>query len=541
MKGFFKWFKSGAKMKRWMLVILIGIILACFGIAKIIVTKELSFFEVGQIVVLFVLGFTMIIIGLVYSQKRVLELLIEETDDRLENGNKNVNVKSLIFNKKVYEQGPKIVVIGGGSGLNTVLKGMKEYTDNITAIVTVSSYGKAPTNSRKQLDLLPVDDIKESMISLSNNEPEMRNLLNLMFENERLRGLSFGDIYLLAMKELFGDFSESIERASKVLNITGRVLPVTLDEMTICAELDDGTIIEEKDKIPQVAYDKVAKINRVYINPSNCRPAPGVLEAIKEADAIVIGPGSLYTNVIPNLLVKNVAKAIKESKAIKIYVSNIMTEPGQTDNYSLSDHIEAIIEHAGKDIMDCCIYDTGDIIPEFIKRYNREGQDLVEQDISRAKSKGIKLLAKEISCIVNDNIRHDADAVADAVIKLICDDLKFNNEHNNPQFVRLNTKLKDRRKQNKSKNKISKKNKKGIDKINKKISKHEAGKKSKFQTKYADRIKSIQESDAKRAQNLKEQREKEKRMKELKKKRKSNNKKTNKTNNKDKIKKETKK
>ncbi len=522
MKGFFKWFKSGAKMKRWMLVILIGIILACFGIAKIIVTKELSFFEVGQIVILFIFGFTMIIVGLVYSQKRVLELLIEETDDRLENGNKNVNVKSLIFNKKVYEKGPNIVVIGGGSGLNTVLKGMKEYTDNITAIVTVSSYGKVPTNSRKQLDLLPVEDIKESMISLSTNENEMKNLLNLTFENDRLRGLCFGDVYLLAMKELFGDFSESIERASKVLNITGKVLPVTLDEVKICAELDDGTIIEEKDKIPEVVYDKVGRINRVYINPSNCRPSPGVLEAIKEADAIIIGPGSLYTNVIPNLLVKNVAKEIKESKAIKIYVSNIMTEPGQTDNYSLSDHINAIIEHAGKEVMDCCIYDTGEIIPEFIKKYNMGGQDLVEQDIAKAKSKGVKLLPKNISCIVNDNIRHDAEAVAEAVIQLICDDLKYKNELNNPQYVRLNTKLKDRKKQNKKKDKISSKNKKGIKKINKKIAKHEAGKKSKFQVKYAERIESIQKSETKRKQNITELTEDRKRLKELKNRRKTN-------------------
>lgn len=509
MKGFFKWFKSGAKMKRWMLVILVGIVLACFGLAKIIVTKELSFLEVGEIIVLFVLGFTMIIIGLVYSQKRVLELLIEDTDDRLENGHKNVNVKSLIFNKKVYEQGPNIVVIGGGSGLNTVLKGMKEYTDNITAIVTVSSYGKMPTDSRKQLNLLPVDDIKESMISLSTNEPEMEKLLNLIFTNERLRGLSFGDIYLLAMKELYGDFSESIERASKILNITGKVLPVTLDEMTICAELDDGTIIEEKDKIPEVVYDKVAKINRVYIAPSNCKPAPGVLEAIQKADAIIIGPGSLYTNVIPNLLVKNVAKTIKDSKAIKIYVSNIMTEPGQTDNYSLSDHIQAIIEHAGKEIMDCCIYDTGEIIPEFIKRYNKQGQDLVEQDIQKSKSKGVKLLPKNLSCIVNDNIRHNATAVAEAVIQLICDDLKFKNQHNDPQYVRLHTKLKNKKKQNKSKERIDKKNKKGIKKINKQIEKHEVTKKSKFKTKYEDRIQSIQHSDEKRIENLKEQKEKE--------------------------------
>ena len=153
MKGFFRWFKSGAKMKRWMLTIIVGIILSCFSIAELITAKELSFIEVGKIVVLFVIGFTLIIIGLIYSQKRVLELLIEDTDDRISEGKKDVNVKSLIFNKTVYDKGPKIVAIGGGTGLNTVLKGLKHYTNNITAIVTVSDYGNGLTQSKEELHL----------------------------------------------------------------------------------------------------------------------------------------------------------------------------------------------------------------------------------------------------------------------------------------------------------------------------------------------------------------------------------------------------
>lgn len=153
MKGFFKWFKSGTKMKRWMLVIILGIVLTCLSIAEIITMKELSFFEVGKIIILFVIGFTLIIVGLVYSQKRVLELLIEDTDSRISEGKKDVNVKSLIFNKTVYDKGPNIVAIGGGTGLNTVLKGLKNYTNNITAIVTVSDYGNRPTHSREELNL----------------------------------------------------------------------------------------------------------------------------------------------------------------------------------------------------------------------------------------------------------------------------------------------------------------------------------------------------------------------------------------------------
>lgn len=514
MNGFFKWFKSSTKMKRWMFLILLGIILACYGICEIMVTKELnSIMEVAKIIITFVVGFTFVIIGLVYSQKRVLELLIEDTDTRLSKGNKDVNVKSLIFNKNVYEEGPNIVAIGGGSGLNTVLKGLKNYTKNVTGIVTISDYGKLASNSRKELNLLPLDDIRDSIISLAYDEDIMEKLLNYEFSNEKLKNLTFGDIYLSAIKEVCGDFTKSIETSCNVLNITGKILPVTLDEMKICAELDDGTIIEEKDKIPTAVFDKIAKISRIFITPTNCRPAPGVMEAIEKADVIIIGPGSLYTNVIPNLLVKNVAKSIKESKATKIYISNIMTELGQTDNFSIMDHINAIYEHAGQELFDYCIYDTGEVIPEYIKMYNKKGSDLVEQDISKVKAKGIKVLQRNLSSIVDDSIRHDADAVAASIIDLICDDLKFKDKQNNPQYVMLNSRLKDKKKTNKDKIKEKKNIIKNAEKQRKGNTKKRS---SKFNSKYRDRIESIQTSEEKRLQNIKEQEEKEKFLNELK-------------------------
>lgn len=194
MKGFFRWFKNSSKMKRWMFIIVIGILLACYGIAEILVLKEISFKEVGKIIVIFIVGFLAIITGLVGLNKRTLEVLVESTDDRMEN-KKNVNVKSLIFNKTIYNQGPNIVVIGGGTGLNTVLTGLKKYTNNLTAIVTVSSYGEQVTDSRRELGTMPLDDIKDSMIALANEEKQMSDLLNYNFRYGKLRGLSFSDIY----------------------------------------------------------------------------------------------------------------------------------------------------------------------------------------------------------------------------------------------------------------------------------------------------------------------------------------------------------
>lgn len=487
MNGIIKWFDSKSKLKRWMLIILIGIALVCYGTAEILVLKEMSFGELAKIIVIFVVGVIEIVSGLVGFNKRTLEILIESTDDRM-NDKSNVNVKSLIFNKKVYHQGPNIVVIGGGTGLNTVLSGLKKYTDNLTAIVTISDYGEGQTESRKELQTMPLDDVKDSIIALANQEEQIDKLFNYKFTDGKLRNLTFSDIYFSAMKNINNDFSDSIIKSNEVLNIVGRVLPVTLDEMNITAELENGYLVTEKSKISEMVYDKVTKINRIYLNPTNCRPAPGVIDAIKEADCIIIGPGSLYTNVIPNLLVNGVAKAIKESTGLKVYISNIMTEPGQTDEYSVSDHLNAIIEHCGKGIVDYCIYDTGEVVPEYIKKYNLEGQDLVDSDIDKVK--GITFLQRNLSTISDGCIRHDPELVAESVIGLICDDLKYQDKQNDPQYLMLNNKLREDKRINKIKKQMAKDAKKG-----KKNSKDTRKRNSKFSSKYSDRIESIKQAD----------------------------------------------
>ena len=491
MKGFFEWFKSGTKMKRWILLILVGIALACYGISEIIVSKEINFgfIAIGRIVISFIIGFSCIVLGIIFINKRNLELMIEATDDRMEN-KKNVNVNSLIFNKTVYHKGPNIVVIGGGTGLNTVLSGIKSYTSNVTAIVTVSDYGKTPSNSREEMQVMPLEDVKDSIVALASKEGQVDKLFNYKFDSGKLKGISFSDIYFSAMKNINGNFEESVIKSNEVINMIGKVIPVTLEEMKICAELDNGYVIEDKDRIAEVAYDKVTKINRIFLNPNNCKPAPGVLDAIKNADCIVIGPGSLYTNVIPNLLVSGIAREIKDSKAIKIYVSNIMTEPGQTDNFSVADHLNAIIDHCGEGMIDYCIYDTGEVVPEFIKKYNMEGKDLVEQTVEEVKEKGIYFIQRNLSMIQGDRIRHDPILVAASIIEIICDDLKYKDKQNDPQYLMMNSKLQSDKRIEKIK-KLSNKNNKKIDKEDK------SKRKSKFSSKYSDRIASIKEADEK--------------------------------------------
>ena len=501
MKKFLSWFKNSTRIKRWMFLILVGIVLTCFGFSKILTSEKLELIGLIEIVASFVVGFVFFVLGIVYIQKRNLEILIET--NKVES--KNNDLKKLVSNS-IYEKGPNIVVIGGGNGINNILRGLKNYTNNLTAIVPVSSYGRPSSISIKELKLHPVEDIKNSIIALSPNTDEMKNLINYTFDEGKLKDLSFGDLYLYVMQKIYGDFTNSIKKTSGILSMVGQVLPVTLDEMNICAELQDGTIIKEKNKIKEIVSDKVTKINRVYLNPTNCRTAPGVIDAIKNADAIVIGPGSLYTNVIPNLLIKNVSKTIKESKALKIYVSNIMTEPGQTDDYEVSDHIQSIIEHSGKGVIDFCISDVGEIVPEYIRKYNLEGADVVNIDTS--KIKGVQLIKGELATIENEHIIHDPEKTAKLIIELICTDLRFRDQHNNEQYALLNSHLKDENK----KEKIEKKKEQKENKIKGKHreKKTKLKRKSKFSSKYKERIESIKESENTRLRNIQEAEKKEK-------------------------------
>ena len=474
---------------------LIGMILSCYGFAQILVLDRLEFSDIVKIVITFVSGITLFIIGITCIQKRTLELAVIPDSKSVK------KIKSSVDTK---DKGPKIVVLGGGIGLNRVLTGLKNYTNNLTAIVTVSSYG----NKQKRK---PTDDIRNSIIALSKNSEEMAKLMNLPID----KGIVFGDIYLDAIGKANKDFAKKKKKNSNVLAIVGKVLPATLDEMHICVELEDGTVIEDKEKIAEITTNKVTKINRVFINPTNCRTAPGIVEAIKEADAIVIGPGSLYTEVIPNLLVKNVARTIRESKAYKIYISNIMTQNGHTDDYSLSDHIKAITEHAGAHIIDYCICDNGDIIPEILRKYNKSGANLI--DIDKQNIKNVKIIKSDVSCSEGEYIRHEPDALAKQIIEIIVNDLKFKDKQTDEQYVLLNTKLKE----NKKKGKFIKKPK------HKKVKRIKS--KSKFSSKYQDRIESIRESEkttdinkkihekAKQMTDAVEKKEKEKFLKEIKK------------------------
>jgi uncharacterized cofD-like protein len=315
-----------------------------------------------------------------------------------------------------------IVAIGGGTGLSVLLRGLKEKTQNITAIVTVADDGGGSGRLREDLGMLPPGDIRSCLIALANTEPTMEKLLQYRFKEGSLKGQSFGNLFLAAMNEIHGSFEKAVEETSNVLKITGKVLPVTLDDITLIAELEDGSIIEGESKIPSLSIEKKSKIKTIKTKPEISYPLKNAIDAIINADIIVLGPGSLYTSIIPNLLVKDMVNIINSSKAKVVYVCNIMTQPGETDDMGIKDHVEAILNHTVDGFIDYCIVNNKEIPDNILSKYihdNAKPIYLQDPDIAYLEAKGIKVISDDFINIKDGLIRHNARKLSETITNLI--------------------------------------------------------------------------------------------------------------------------
>ncbi|MCL1972772.1 MAG: YvcK family protein [Endomicrobia bacterium] len=306
-------------------------------------------------------------------------------------------------------QNLNIVALGGGTGLSTLLRGIKKRFSNITAIVNVADDGGSSGILRNELGVLPPGDIRNCLVALSEEESLMSRLFQYRFPSKgSLSGHSFGNLFLTAMSAISGGFDNAIAKSGEVLAIRGRVLPVTLSSITLEAELENGKNIRGESSVSK-ANERIKKINLAPFAPP---AAPEVLEALKKADVMIFGPGSLYTSIIVNLLVDGVVDAVKNSKAYKIYVCNIMTQPGETKDYKLSDHIKAIEEHSYCGIIDCILANKGKIPKNVLKRYKRYDSYQVEADKVKTKTVKSSLFSDEIYA------RHDSDKLAKAIMRV---------------------------------------------------------------------------------------------------------------------------
>ncbi|SHJ30939.1 gluconeogenesis factor YvcK family protein [Lutispora thermophila] len=327
--------------------------------------------------------------------------------------------KKLVKNNGWAIGGPKVVAIGGGTGLSTLLRGLKAYTSNITAIVTMADDGGGSGILRNDLGMLPPGDIRNCILALANTEPIMERLMEYRFKEGSLKGQSFGNLFIAALNDICGSFDNAVKEISNVLAVTGKVMPVTLDNVTLYAELDDGTIIKGESQIPKIQISSRKRIKRVFLEPEDCKPMEEALEAIIEADAVIIGPGSLYTSIIPNFMVTDVAKTVYESKAMKIYVCNIMTQKGETIGYRLCDHIDAINEHAKHDIIEYAIVNTGSIPEELAIKYMDEYANAVEIDWENVRAKGIKTVEGDFVRVDKGYVRHDYNELSRCIFTLL--------------------------------------------------------------------------------------------------------------------------
>lgn len=310
---------------------------------------------------------------------------------------------------------PAIVVIGGGTGLSVLLKGLKKYTSRLTAVVTVTDDGGSSGRLRAELGVLPPGDIRNCLVALAETETLMDKVFQHRFQQGGcLKGHNLGNLLLVAMTEITGDFVSAIKEVSKVLAVRGKVIPATLEQVSLEARMKDGNNIIGETSIRKYS----SSIDRLSLLPRHCMPVPETLDAIMEADAIVIGPGSLYTSIIPNLLVEGVTETIMKSSASVFYVSNIMTEQGETDNFSAADHLRVIMEHVGQQIFDYAVINNGTVDDERLSRYRQEKARPVDASSEEIMRMGVKIINDDL--VSNTDLAwHDCDKLARVIINTL--------------------------------------------------------------------------------------------------------------------------
>ena len=315
-------------------------------------------------------------------------------------------------------KGPRIVAIGGGTGLSTMLRGLKRHTNNLTAIVTVADDGGGSGVLRQELGMLPPGDIRNCLEALANVEPLMSELLHYRFTEGSLRGQSFGNLFLAALNGISGSFDQAVSRMSQVLAITGTVLPVTTTDVQLEAEFENGARVLGESKIFYCKKREDCRIRRVRLIPERPPALQPAIESIEAADMILLGPGSLYTSIIPNLLVDGIAQAILRSSALKVYIANVMTQEGETEGYSNADHIRAIFQHSGPGLFSLCLVNSASIPQDVLGSYAKEGAEPLRFDKVACAQLGVELVSRPVSTVRDGLVRHDPELLAAALLEL---------------------------------------------------------------------------------------------------------------------------
>ncbi len=430
MTRYLRWLLPGLGLKRWVFLSVLGVFMIGLSISlavrgNLYATVELWLLRYisysaevffwgpwATMVLLLVLGGALAMGGVYRVVRAVLETLAGPYEGKAE----------AYYERRNLVRGPKVVAVGGGTGIPTLLRGMKSYTSNITAVVTVADDGGSSGRLRSEFGILPPGDIRNCLVALADTEPLMEKLFQHRFEQGNgLAGHPFGNLFILAMSEATGNFYDAVRACSQVLAIRGRVMPSTLDQVILKAQLSDGRVVEGESQLGRSGVP----IGRVFLESvahgDPIRPLGDALEAIEQADVIVLGPGSLYTSIIPNLMVPGLADAIRNSSALKIYVCNVMTEPGETESYSVSQHVKALVDHAGYGIINVCVVNNHPISEQLRQKYLEQHSIPVPVDVKECNRLGVDVVQADLLDPHREYVRHDPEKLARLIGKVFLD------------------------------------------------------------------------------------------------------------------------
>jgi uncharacterized cofD-like protein len=356
--GWLRWLRPGLEVKRWVLLLAVSILIidlavAYFlkdvytfaklpGVFKYITLQPLPYWVRGLVFALF--GLALLAFSIVQLQRSVLGPF-------LPGGNRSV--AEVIYSFRTRSRGPRVVAVGGGTGMSSLLRGLKEYTANLAAVVTVADDGGSSGRLREEYRILPPGDFRQCLVALADAEPLVKQLFSHRFENGSLGGHSFGNLFIMAMAEVTGNFEHALRESGRVLAVRGAIIPSTLHDVTLVASVN-GSMVEGESKIPM----QPGPINRVFLKPDNAELNPEAALALVNAELILVGPGSLYTSILPNLLVPGMVRAMKASPALKVFVCNVASQHGETDDYNVSDYLRVLREHTGEDLFDFAVVNS---------------------------------------------------------------------------------------------------------------------------------------------------------------------------------------
>lgn len=406
-----KWLYPGMLIKRWISLSIFGILMISMGFVIVISERNPDNKTIAGIIM--VTG----ILCVIFAVKRILKSLVSAIMPEPSFAEKDRLVEK-IYEKRILEKGPKIVVVGGGTGLSTLLTGLKHKTSNITAIVTVADDGGSSGRLREEFDVLPPGDLRNCLVALADSEDLLGALFQFRFkEGKELSGHNFGNLFITALSQVTGDFAKAVKESSKVLAIRGNVFPATLEKVKLVARRKNG---KETVGECRIRDHSESPIDRLTLDPPNCAATRESVQAIREADIIILGPGSLYSSVMPNLLIEGIRKEIVRSKAVKIYICNVMTEPGETDNFSVADHVRALIKHTEPDIITHCIANTARIPRGLYTKYKGENKfpvRLDEKDSRWLDQEKIDTVKANIASL-KEFVRHDTMNLTEVIMDI---------------------------------------------------------------------------------------------------------------------------